>query len=84
MYTEEVMDHFRNPRNVGTLKEPDGIGKVGNPVCGDVMEIHIKVERIRDRETSEKGIHQAVSTTPSSRSHCSVRSVASAIVVRGR
>jgi len=44
MYTEKVMDHFQNPRNVGKLENPDGIGKEGNPVCGDVMELAIKVK----------------------------------------
>ena len=44
MYTEKVMDHFENPRNVGTMENPDGLGKQGNPVCGDVMEITIKVK----------------------------------------
>ena len=43
MYTEKVMDHFENPRNVGVIENPDGVGKQGNPVCGDVMEINIKV-----------------------------------------
>jgi nitrogen fixation NifU-like protein len=43
-YSEKVMDHFRNPRNVGEVKDPDGVGRVGNPVCGDLMEIQIKVE----------------------------------------
>jgi len=43
MYSDKVMDHFENPRNVGTLENPDGVGKQGNPVCGDVMEIMIKV-----------------------------------------
>ncbi|MCK5636503.1 MAG: iron-sulfur cluster assembly scaffold protein, partial [Thermoplasmatales archaeon] len=38
-YTEKVMDHFRNPRNMGEIKNPDGFGKVGNPKCGDVMAI---------------------------------------------
>ena len=38
------MDHFTNPRNVGTIENPDGYGKVGNPVCGDLMEMYIKVE----------------------------------------
>jgi FeS cluster assembly scaffold protein NifU len=42
-YTDKVMDHFRNPRNVGTIENPDGYGKVGNPVCGDLMEMFIKV-----------------------------------------
>ncbi|MBT4482590.1 MAG: Fe-S cluster assembly scaffold protein NifU [Candidatus Latescibacteria bacterium] len=44
MYTEKVMDHFENPRNVGAMENPDGVGKQGNPVCGDVMEINIKVK----------------------------------------
>jgi len=43
-YSEIVMDHFRNPRNVGVIENPDGYGKVGNPVCGDLMEIFIKVK----------------------------------------
>lgn len=43
MYSEKVMDHFRNPRNAGELKKADGVGEVGNPACGDVMKIHIKV-----------------------------------------
>ena len=42
-YNEKVMDHFRNPRNAGLMDHPDGIGRVGNPVCGDIMEISIKV-----------------------------------------
>ena len=43
IYSEKVMDHFQNPRNVGTIENADGIGKVGNPVCGDMMEFYIKV-----------------------------------------
>ncbi len=50
MYSETVKDHFKNPRNVGEIKEPDGIGEVGNPICGDMMTITIRVvdERIED------------------------------------
>lgn len=50
MYSKTVMDHFSNPRNVGEMKEPDGVGEVGNPVCGDMMSIFIKVEdeKIKD------------------------------------
>ena len=44
MYTEKVLDHFRNPRNMGKIKDANGIGKVGNPICGDVMVIYIKVK----------------------------------------
>ena len=43
-YSEKVLDYFRNPRNMGRMQDPDGIGKVGNPVCGDVMWIYIKVK----------------------------------------
>ncbi len=43
MYSDKVMDHFQNPRNVGKMENPDGIGRQGNPVCGDVMELAIKV-----------------------------------------
>jgi nitrogen fixation NifU-like protein len=50
MYSDIVKDHFKNPRNVGELEQPDGVGEVGNPVCGDMMKIQIKVkdERIDD------------------------------------
>lgn len=43
-YSERVMDHFQNPRNVGEIKDADGIGEVGNPVCGDMMTFYIKVK----------------------------------------
>jgi len=43
-YSEKVMDHFANPRNVGELENPDGVGRVGNPTCGDIMEFQIKVD----------------------------------------
>lgn len=43
-YTQKVMEHFMNPRNVGEIENPDGIGTCGNPVCGDLMTFHIKVE----------------------------------------
>ena len=44
MYSEKVMDHFSNPRNVGTIEDADGVGEEGNPTCGDMMQIFIKVE----------------------------------------
>jgi nitrogen fixation protein NifU and related proteins len=44
MYSEKVMDHFSNPRNVGEIEDADGVGEVGNPVCGDMMTIYIKVD----------------------------------------
>lgn len=47
MYSEKVMDHFMNPRNVGEIPDADGVGMEGNPTCGDVMKIFIKVENER-------------------------------------
>jgi len=44
MYSERVMDHFRNPRNVGEIENADGTGEVGNPVCGDMMTFYVKVK----------------------------------------
>ena len=44
MYTEQVMDHFMNPRNVGEIENASGVGTVGNAKCGDIMRIYIKVE----------------------------------------
>jgi nitrogen fixation NifU-like protein len=47
MYNETVMNHFQNPRNTGKMSDPDGVGEVGNPACGDVMRLFIKVENDR-------------------------------------
>jgi nitrogen fixation NifU-like protein len=44
MYSEKVMEHFKNPRNVGVIENADGVGEVGNPVCGDMMTFYIKVK----------------------------------------
>lgn len=44
LYSEKVMDHFRNPRNVGALENADGVGEVGNAVCGDIMKIYLKID----------------------------------------
>ncbi len=44
MYSEKVMEHFTNPRNIGEIEAPDGVGEVGNPVCGDMMKFTIKVK----------------------------------------
>ncbi len=44
LYSDKVMDHFRSPRNVGSLEDPDGVGEVGNAKCGDIMKIYLKIE----------------------------------------
>ena len=43
LYSEKVMDHFRNPRNVGVIEDASGVGEVGNPVCGDIMKMYLKI-----------------------------------------
>jgi nitrogen fixation NifU-like protein len=65
MYSEKVMDHFMNPRNVGVIEDPDGVGKEGNPVCGDLMEIFIKVkdDRIEDIKFRTFGCGAAIATS---------------------
>lgn len=45
MYNEKVLEHFHHPRNQGTIKDADGVGQVGNPVCGDVMKVYIKIKK---------------------------------------
>ncbi|HIP96777.1 MAG TPA: Fe-S cluster assembly scaffold protein NifU, partial [Anaerolineae bacterium] len=59
------MEHFMNPRNVGVIEDPDGVGKEGNPVCGDLMEIFIKVEddRIVDIKFRTFGCGAAIATS---------------------
>ena len=44
LYSEKVMDHFRNPRNVGVIEDADGVGEVGNPTCGDIMKLSLKIQ----------------------------------------
>ena len=64
-YSEKVMDHFRSPRNVGEIENPDGVGKVGNPVCGDIMELYIKVKNgvIIDAKFKTFGCGAAIATS---------------------
>jgi nitrogen fixation NifU-like protein len=64
MYTEKVMEHFSNPKNVGELDNPDGVGTVGNPVCGDIMKITIRVkeDRIEDIRFKTVGCGAAIAT----------------------
>jgi nitrogen fixation NifU-like protein len=64
-YSEKVMDHFMNPRNVGVIENPDGYGKVGNPTCGDLMEIFISVKenKITDIKFRTFGCGSAIATS---------------------
>ncbi len=53
MYSEKVMDHFRNPRNMGEMKDADAVGEIGNPVCGDLMYIYLKIGKRNSNEYIE-------------------------------
>ena len=65
VYSEKVMEHFKNPRNVGEMENPDGTGHVGNPVCGDIMELYIKVKDniITDARFKTFGCGAAIATS---------------------
>ena len=64
-YTDKVMEHFRHPHNVGEIPDASGVGKVGNPVCGDIMNLYIKVENgvITDAKFKTFGCGAAISTS---------------------
>jgi nitrogen fixation NifU-like protein len=65
MYTDKVMEHFKNPRNMGEIPDADGTGTVGNPVCGDLMTMYIKVKdnRIEDVKFKTYGCGAAIATS---------------------
>lgn len=65
MYTDKVMDHFTNPRNVGEIKQADGVGEVGNAKCGDIMRIYLQVENnvITDVKFKTFGCGAAIATS---------------------
>lgn len=65
LYSEKVMDHFENPRNVGKLDDADGVGEVGNATCGDIMKMYIKVENnvITDVKFKTFGCGSAIATS---------------------
>ncbi|MEG6616076.1 Fe-S cluster assembly scaffold protein NifU [Peptococcaceae bacterium 1198_IL3148] len=65
MYTEKVMDHFSNPRNVGEMADADAVGQVGNPTCGDIMKIYLKINenRIEDIKFQTFGCGAAIATS---------------------
>lgn len=64
-YSDKVMEHFMHPRNVGVIDDPDGVGQVGNPVCGDIMKMYIKVEDdiITDVKFQTFGCGAAIATS---------------------
>lgn len=65
LYSDKVMDHFENPRNVGVIENPDGVGEVGNPTCGDIMKMYLKIEddKIVDVKFKTFGCGSAIATS---------------------
>lgn len=65
LYSEKLIKHFTNPKNVGAMKNPSGVGVVGNPVCGDIMKVYIKVEGdvIKDVKFETLGCAAAIATS---------------------
>ena len=65
LYSEKVMDHFRNPRNVGVIEEADGVGEVGNAKCGDIMKMYLKIEddKIADVKFETFGCGSAIASS---------------------
>ena len=65
LYSEKVMDHFRNPRNVGVIEDANGIGEVGNAKCGDIMKMYLKIEDdvIRDVKFETFGCGSAIASS---------------------
>lgn len=65
MYSEKVVEHYTNPRNVGEIENADGIGEVGNPICGDVMKIYLKIENeiIKDVKFKTYGCGAAIAAS---------------------
>jgi nitrogen fixation protein NifU and related proteins len=65
MYSDKVMDHFKNPRNVGEIENASGVGEVGNPVCGDIMNIYLKIENniITDAKFKTFGCGAAIASS---------------------
>lgn len=65
MYSKKVLQHFKNPKNQGGIKNPDGVGQVGNPVCGDILKVYIKVKnnKIVDIKFETLGCGAAIATS---------------------
>ena len=65
LYSDKVMDHFRHPRNVGTMEDADGVGEVGNAKCGDIMKIYLKIkdDRVEDVKFETFGCGSAIASS---------------------
>ena len=81
LYNETVMDHFHNPRNVGVIEDADGVGEVGNPRCGDIMKIYLKIENdvITDIKFETFGCGSAIASSSIATEMVKGRTVAQAL-----
>ncbi len=86
MYNEKVLEHFRNPRNVGKIEDANGIGRVGNPVCGDVMVMYLRIrdERIEDAKFETFGCGAAIATSSMSTELIKGKSIEEALRVTNK
>ena len=86
LYSDKVMEHFKNPRNVGEIENPDGIGHVGNPVCGDIMELYIKVndDTIVDAKFKTFGCGAAIATSSMVTEMVKGKSIAEALEISNK
>jgi nitrogen fixation protein NifU and related proteins len=85
-YSEKVMDHFANPRNVGEIENADGIGKVGNAVCGDIMNLYLRVEDkiITDAKFKTFGCGAAIATSSMVTELVKGKTIAEALAITNR
>lgn len=86
MYTEKVMDHFQNPRNVGEMENADGIGEVGNAKCGDIMKIFLKIENdvIVDIKFQTYGCGAAIATSSAATEMIKGKTIKEALALTNR
>lgn len=86
MYSEQVMDHFMNPRNVGEIENPDGVGEVGNARCGDIMKVFLKIENdiIVDVKFKTFGCGAAIATSSMSTELIKGKTVDEALAVTNK
>ncbi|MBQ2679896.1 MAG: Fe-S cluster assembly scaffold protein NifU [Firmicutes bacterium] len=87
LYSEKVMDHFMNPRNVGKMDDADGIGEVGNAKCGDIMKMYIKVDKdgiITDVKFNTFGCGSAIATSSIATEMIKGRSIDEALTLSNR
>lgn len=86
LYSETVMDHFRNPRNVGVMEDADGVGEVGNVQCGDIMKIYLKIKEgiISDVKFETFGCGSAIASSSMATEMIKGRPVAEAMALTNR